>query len=179
MNVGSDLVGSYKNFRIAALSYLTLIVIILPLFMLWPLQLRMKQKIVLGGIFSLALVITVFDILRTVESLRSGTFSGVALWSSMEVCVAVIVGALPLFRVLLTRKGRHQLSSWSHNSLSRYKDLGDSQTGVERNGSIATSSPPGKPSVRTFRDDLETQELGTLKQQNGEEQPFPMAHIAH
>ena len=90
----------------------------LPLFMVWGLQLRKSQKAVLAGIFSLAFVVAIFDILRTVESLQSGTFSGVALWSSLEVTIAVMIGSLPLYRALLTSKGRKSLLSRS--SIGRY-----------------------------------------------------------
>ncbi|KAI4137401.1 MAG: hypothetical protein LQ341_005159, partial [Variospora aurantia] len=88
-----------------------LVVMALPLYMLYGLQLRTTQKAILAGVFSLGLVVAIVDILRTVESLRSGTFSGVALWSSLEVTIAVIVASLPLYRVLLTPKGRNNLRS--------------------------------------------------------------------
>lgn len=158
------------------LDKLTCIVIVLPLFMVWGLQLRTSQKVVLAGIFSLAFVVAVFDILRTVESLESGTFSGVALWSSLEVTIAVIVASLPLYRVLLTNKGRKSLLS--HTSLlGRYKDMSDSQTAVERKSSDDRSSRR-KPSVNTFRDDLETQNLTPpIRGERG--QQFPLAHLPH
>ena len=133
----------------------------LPLFMIWNLQLRLSQKLVLAGVFSLAFVVAIFDILRTVMSLQSGTFSGVALWSSLEVAIAVIVASLPLYRVLLTDKGRQTLMS--RVSLTRYKDYIDSETAVERKGSDDSStSAPVKPSTMTFRDALETRGMATL-----------------
>ena len=127
---------------------------LLPIFMLWGLQLQGRQKVVLAGIFSLGFVVAIFDILRTVESLQSGTFSGVALWSSLEVTIAVIVASLPLYRILLTSKGRDLLLS--HTTISRYGTMSDGVTGVERRGSDGSSPEPPKPSVSTFRDDLET-----------------------
>lgn len=147
--------------------------------MLWGLQLRISQKIVLAGIFSLAFVVAIFDILRTVESLQSGTFSGVALWSSLEVTIAVIVASLPLYRALLTSKGRKSLLSktlLSRGSTGHYKDMGDSQSGVERKGSDDRSSQPGEPSVGTFRDDLETLNLEPLG--HGARSQYPLAHLA-
>ena len=125
--------------------------------MLCGLQLHRTQKVVLAGIFSLGSVIAVFDILRTVESLQSGTFSGVALWSSLEVTVAVIVASLPLYRVLLSKKGRDSLLS-RVSLLQRYRDISERQT-VERKGSDDTSTQSGKPRVTTFRDDLEAQDM--------------------
>lgn len=137
---------------------------ILPLFMIWGLQLRKTQKAVLACVFSLGFVVAIFDILRTVESLRNGTFSGVALWSSLEVTIAVIVSSLPLYRVLLTRKGRELLAS--HVSLLRsYRDISKGDTAAERKGSDNTESgrlePTHKPSLSTFRDNLETQKLAS------------------
>ena len=144
--------------------------------MIWGLQLRRAQKVVLAGVFSLGLVVPVFDILRTVESLESGTFSGVALWSSLEVTVALIVASLPLYRVLLSSQGREGLLS-RVSLLSRYRDLSDGQNHVERKGSDDTSfSGPGKPSVTTFRDDLETQNMSSsLHQVRG--QHFQLANL--
>ena len=129
--------------------------------MIWSLQLRKTQKAVLAGVFSLGFVVAIFDILRTVESLQSGTFSGVALWSSLEVTVAVIVASLPLYRVLFTSQGRKTLISFG--STDRYKNISDDQTRVERNGSDDSSSRPTKPSVSTFRDELETWNIASPK----------------
>ena len=148
--------------------------------MLWGLQLRQSQKVVLAGIFSLASVVAIFDILRTVESLQSGTFSGVALWSSLEVTMAVIVASLPLYRVLLSSKGRKSLLSRS-GLMGRYRDMSDGgQTGVERKGSDDKSSQPptSKPSVSTFRDDLETQSLASPFH-GAQQKHFPLAHLSH
>ena len=145
--------------------------------MVWGLRLRNSQKAVLTGIFSLAFVVAVFDILRTVESLQSGTFSGVALWSSLEVTIAVIVASLPLYRVLLTSKGRKGLISRA-SSMVRHKDMSNDQTGVERKGSDDSSSRPSKPSVSTFRDELETQIL-TLSDYGVQSRRLPLAHLSH
>ena len=139
--------------------------------MVWGLQLRKSQKATLAGIFSLGLVVAVFDILRTVESLQSGTFSGVALWSSLEVTIAVIVASLPLYRVLLTSKGRKYLVS--RGRMGRYNDISDGQTGVERKRSDDRSSRYGKPSVNTSRQNLASPNYGL------QGQDFPLAHLSH
>lgn len=148
---------------------------VLPLFMVWGLQLRKSQKVVLAGIFSLGFVVAIFDILRTVESLQSGTFSGVALWSSLEVTIAVIVASLPLYRALLSSKGRKSLMS--RGSMGRYNDMSDGQTEVERKGSDDKTSRPSKRSVSTFRDDLEIQNLAS-RDKGAEGQDFPLAHLS-
>ena len=79
--------------------------------MVYNLHLQTPQKLALAAVFSLAIIDVIFDILRTVESLDNGTFSGVDLWASLEIIVAVIVSSLPLYRVLLSRKGRDTLRS--------------------------------------------------------------------
>lgn len=124
--------------------------------MIYGLQLRTSQKVVLTGIFSLGLLVVIVDILRTYESLVSGTFSGVALWSSLEVTIAVIVASLPLYRVLITRKGRRSLMS--RLSMERYKSMDDSPGGTERKFRDTKGSPGGRGTVSTFRNDLETQD---------------------
>ena len=148
----------------------------LPLFMVWGLQLRTPQKVVLAGIFSLAFVVAIFDILRTVESLQSGTFSGVALWSSLEVTIAVMVASLPLYRAFLSSKGRKSLIS--HISIGRYKNMSDDQTAVERKSSDDRSSRPDQPSLSTYRDDLETQRLASPNYAR-QGQHFPLARLSH
>ena len=148
----------------------------LPLYMVWGLQLRKSQKLVLAGIFSLGSVVAIFDILRTVESLESGTFSGVALWSSLEVTIAVIVASLPLYRVVLSRKGRKNLVS--RVSIGRYKTMSDDTTAVGRKSSDDRYSRPDQPSVRTYRDNLETQLLASPHHAR-QGQHFPLAHLPH
>lgn len=169
-----DIRATYKYW--CALNVTTdLVVMILPLFMLHGLQLRISQKIILGGAFSLGFVVAIFDILRTVESLQSGTFSGVALWSSLEVTIAVIVASLPLYRALITSKGRRSILS--RLSIDHGKRSDSSPAGTERNHLFEPKGSPTKPSVSTFRDDLETRDSEYFKFGGGTQQ-FPLAHIA-
>lgn len=148
---------------------------LLPLYMLYGLQLRRSQKAVLAGIFSLGSLVAIVDILRTVESLESGTFSGVALWSSMEVTIAVIVASLPLYRALLTSKGRNSLLS--RLTSGRYKDMDSdgSPAGTERKFLEANTSH-GKPAVSTFREDLETQD-SEFSKYAGKGQQVPLRNL--
>ncbi|KAL8688128.1 MAG: hypothetical protein Q9218_005882 [Villophora microphyllina] len=146
---------------------------VLPLFMIYGLQLRTSQKAVLAGVFSLGFVVAIFDILRTVESLRNGTFSGVALWSSLEVSIAVIVGSLPLYRALISSKGRRSL--FSRLSSDRYKTTDSSPASTERK-LFGTKGSSEKPSVSTYRNDLETQDWESEKD-HGQPQHFPRTHI--
>ena len=154
---------------------LSFLVMALPLSMVWGIQLRKSQKLALAGIFSLGSVVAIFDILRTVESLKSGTFSGVALWSSLEVTMAVIVASLPLYRALLSRKRRQSLIS--HVRIGHYKTMNDIQTTVDRKSSDDRSSRPDQPSVGTYREYLETQLLVSPHRAR-QGQHFPLAHLS-
>lgn len=141
--------------------------------MIYGLQLRNSQKATLAAVFSLGFVVAIFDILRTVESLQDGTFSGVALWSSLEVTVAVIVASLPLYRVLLTTKGRKSLMT--RLSMERYKDMDTSPTGSTERGFLEMKVT--KPAVRTFRDDLETQDTEFSKYKEAPHH-LPLDHLS-
>ncbi|KAL8763275.1 MAG: hypothetical protein Q9194_007388 [Teloschistes cf. exilis] len=147
-------------------------IMILPMFMIYRLQLRTSQKAILGGVFSLGFLVAIVDILRTVESLRSGTFSGVALWSSLEVTIAVIVGSLPLYRTLISSKGRRSLLS--RLSGDRYKTVEASPASTERKF-LENKHLHTKPSISTYRNDLETQDTELWKD-DGQLRYFPPAH---
>ena len=73
---------------------------ILPLPTLLSLQMRVSQKIAVATIFLLVWVTIAFDILRLVESLKSGA-TLTSLYTSLETEVAVIVCSLPTFRIAL------------------------------------------------------------------------------
>ena len=73
---------------------------ILPLPTLLSLQMRVSQKIGVAAIFLLVWVTIAFDILRLVESLKSGA-TLTSLYTSLETEVAVIVCSLPSFRIAL------------------------------------------------------------------------------
>ena len=122
--------------------------------MIWGLQLHKTQKAVLAGVFSPGFVVAIFDIVRRVESLESGTLPGVALWSSLEVTIAVIDASLPLCRVLLTSKRRRSLMS--SRSMSHFRHNSNSQSGHERKESDDSSPHSTKSAASTFRDRLET-----------------------
>ena len=144
----------------------------LPLYMLWGLQMRTDQKIGLVCVFSLGLVVASFDILRTVESLASGTFSGVALWSSMEVTMAVIVASLPTYRTLLgirTRKGTVRYISWD-----RYRPFDKGNSRKASAGSDSAKSDRSKAFANVDEGVLESQISAPSR--NGSS--VPLTHIA-
>lgn len=71
---------------------LDLIIIALPLPVLWKLQLRLKQKVLLGCLFALGFFVTVIQIIRilTVWDLKTYTDSkNIVIWSCVETSLGV------------------------------------------------------------------------------------------
>lgn len=71
---------------------LDLIIIALPLPVLWKLQLRLKQKIILAALFALGFFVTVIQIFRifTVKDLKTYTDSkNIVIWSCVEISLGV------------------------------------------------------------------------------------------
>ena len=84
-----------------------------PLYVLKGLQMRISQKLGLASVFCLAILIVVFDILRTIssaESARGGAVgASTALWDILEITIAVMVSCLPTYRtILVLRKQKKQ-----------------------------------------------------------------------
>lgn len=71
---------------------LDLVIIALPLPVLWKLQLRFKQKIILAALFALGFFVTVIQIIRifTVKDLKTYTDSkNIVIWSCVEISLGV------------------------------------------------------------------------------------------
>lgn len=71
---------------------LDLVIIVLPLPVLWKLQLRLKQKIILAALFALGFFVTVIQIFRifTVKDLKTYTDSkNIVIWSCVEISLGV------------------------------------------------------------------------------------------
>lgn len=79
-----------------------------PLYVLNGLQMQINQKLGLASVFCLAILIVIFDILRTIFSAKSARGGAVgastALWDILEITIAVIVSCLPTYRTLLTQR---------------------------------------------------------------------------
>ncbi|KAJ5406244.1 hypothetical protein N7465_007528 [Penicillium sp. CMV-2018d] len=79
---------------------LDLIIIALPLPVLWKLQLRLKQKVLLGCLFALGFFVTVIQVIRifTVWDLKTYTDSkNIVIWSCVEVSLGVIIACIPTY----------------------------------------------------------------------------------
>jgi hypothetical protein len=90
---------------------------LLPLRLLWTLQISRKQKVALGCMFSLGIIVIVFAFVRLSNvtkatsqaktnptTLANGPIL-LSLWSTIEAAVAVLVANLPAFRSLLRTAG--------------------------------------------------------------------------
>jgi hypothetical protein len=79
---------------------------ILPLGLIWNLQMPRAQKVGIGGIFCVGIICIVIAIIRVVQiGVKSGnnstpSSSWLALWGIVETGIAVIIGCLPSFAVL-------------------------------------------------------------------------------
>ncbi|MCJ1247924.1 hypothetical protein MMC30_005139 [Trapelia coarctata] len=69
----------------------------LPIWMIKDLKVSMRQKLGLVFVFSIATVIVVLEIIRTIESLNLN----IVLMVTLEINLAVIVSCLPTYRALL------------------------------------------------------------------------------
>lgn len=125
---------------------------VLPLPTLFSLQMRASQKLAVSTIFLLVWVTIAFDILRLVESLKSGA-TLTSLYTSLETEVAVIVCSLPTFRIALTRSNKVRKAKnivLDTISLSN-KSKGSSK--AEMLGSTAGGSGSGGSHDRTGSED--------------------------
>ena len=103
--------------------------------MIKSLQMGIKQKLGLGAVFALVLVIVAMDILRTYYTLEMDLTEGQdrnALWGVLEPTIAVIVCALPCYRGVLrlhTGSGKDD-GFWSFGQSSAWSRLFKSSTSV-------------------------------------------------
>ena len=140
----------------------------LPLPTLFGLQMPALQKFAVAGIFLLVWVTIAFDILRLVESLRSGA-TLTSLYTSLETEVAVIVSSLPTYRVAFTKSdkmkkaknimlgkiGVSRRSKGSSRAQALQSDTGESGGSHSKAGSedwiITATEAPAVPSQYALR----------------------------
>lgn len=99
---------AYANSGLAVLH--DLIIIILPIFMLWNLQMSRKKKVFIGVMFALGGIGLVATIVR-LQTLRdfgttpdpSWAWVPVVYWTSVELAAGIIASCLPAVRTLLER----------------------------------------------------------------------------
>lgn len=127
-------------------------VTVIPLGIALKSQIPSGQKLVLAGVFSLSLIITIFSIIRfSLNSPNRGLAgpSWIQLWSIIEQSVSVTVACLASFRVFVIDKRRKSKKS---SSRGHGKDSSSSSSQKVRRPSVKLGFPDlrshwGRPSV--------------------------------
>ena len=135
-------VSTLKSLHLTKFFLLTslLLVMALPWRLLWIVKLSRKEKLAIASIIGLGMIIVVFAIIRIIVTNTSGTHPEViwlALWSSIETSVAVVVVCLTSFKVFLRKSGQSRSGYRSQQyareaGFSKSKDIGEG----ERTGPI-------------------------------------------
>ncbi|KAK9771363.1 putative Integral membrane protein [Seiridium cardinale] len=90
-----------------------LLIISLPIYLTIGLKMSAAQKLGLVGVLSLGIIVTAFSVIRIIVTntvARQPEISWLALWSSIESSIAVMVACLSSFKVLLTHKKKSSRS---------------------------------------------------------------------
>ncbi|KAJ5576441.1 hypothetical protein N7535_003367 [Penicillium sp. DV-2018c] len=98
-----------------------LAIMILPIRLIWNLQMRLRQKLSIGGLFCFGWVCIIISTIRVVQlgETQDGTPapSWLALWGTIEAAIAVMIGCCPgLYRVLksaIPSKTTYQYGSYN------------------------------------------------------------------
>ncbi|KAK0634285.1 hypothetical protein B0T17DRAFT_1739 [Bombardia bombarda] len=111
--------GQNTAFLVAGITNLVIdsFIVVLPMPMLWRLQIAKRKKIVIAGMFSLGAVICLLSLLRVIWlvswDLNDQTYSGVpgVIYSTLEPVLGVVNACLPTIRPALNRLFGHHHSS--------------------------------------------------------------------
>ena len=143
----------------------------IPIWLVFGLKMSLSQKLGLSGVLGLGVIIIIFSVIRIIVTNTAGRqpeISWLALWSSIESSVAVIVACLASFKVLLnsrkgsgypggygaTRGGHHaQVSGGRKEAGNRSTRYGTNKSNAPRLGHRELSS--------ASYEDSEMQNLGT------------------
>ncbi|KAK0112797.1 hypothetical protein ONS95_014529 [Cadophora gregata] len=118
-----------------------LAIMALPWRLLWIVRLSRKEKLAIGSIVGLGLIIVVFAVIRIIVTNTSGTHPEViwlALWSSIETSVAVVVVCLTSFKVFLKKNG---MPSTGYRSQQYTREVGFTRSRNTRDGEGNGSIP--------------------------------------
>ncbi|KAI1113733.1 hypothetical protein F5Y14DRAFT_462221 [Nemania sp. NC0429] len=99
-----------------------LVVALLPMPIIWRLNMHYKQKLAVTGIFSLAAVTIAFETVRSVK-LYSEVFSLTNLYSYTELVISVLICMLPSYRFLVSpadKDREYRRLFWSRLTLRSY-----------------------------------------------------------
>ncbi len=122
--------------------------------LVWRLHMRTSQKLALSGVCGLVLVTVAFEIVRSVK-LSQANFHLTTLYGYLQLLVAVIIGMLPPYRLLLFNSERrreyrglfwYRLTLWSgqpFHSRERDSAKGDTELVAGASKSSASASDAG------------------------------------
>ncbi|CAD6577297.1 MAG: hypothetical protein ASARMPRED_008203 [Alectoria sarmentosa] len=126
---------------------LNIYVVVLPLPMVWNLQITRPEKIAISGMFLLGSFIAVVNLIRLPQLISVGvddlTYSdvGAAIWSQAEVCLGIVAACLPCLRPLMFLLFTSLKSGSSYLSWRRSKATASYQMhSVQRKDSLRSSA---------------------------------------
>jgi hypothetical protein len=163
-----DLPAAYLSVSIINL-VLDFALVLLPMPILWHLQLETRKKIMLIGIFGLGIGICVITGLRIRAVLEldlvdtSYTVVDMGIWSTLEPCLAIISACLPLLQPLVQRvPGLRDLSSRIHSGTGGSSKKTGHLRGVSSSAaSEARNVDPGRRHEEQHRQFVPLRDLGT------------------
>jgi hypothetical protein len=131
------------------------------------------QRLSLAAILGLGVIITIFSVVRIILTNASGRqpeISWLALWSSIESSVAVMVACLASFKVLLTNRRR---ATEPYADLSGRQYYGKAGSNTSKSGTGKKFAGDDRPGVivsthRAPREEDET-ELRPMRTQSGQD----------
>ncbi|KAI1394217.1 uncharacterized protein F4822DRAFT_424693 [Hypoxylon trugodes] len=130
-----------------------LVVVILPMPVIWRLHMRLKQKLALSGICSLAIITIAFETVRTVKLYQENN-NLTNLYSYLELLVSVLTSMLPSYRFLISPSDKdreYRRLFWTRITLRSYHSA---SSGYSMQNYDQTSRPA--ESQRAIHKGLET-----------------------
>lgn len=148
---------------------------ILPIYLAIGLKMSLKQKVSLVAVLALGCIVTVFSVIRIIVTYTVTTqpeVSWLALWSTIESSIAVMVACLPSFKVLVAQNRGG--SSSNSKSRSKYADMAGSAhqsgTGRSRFGQVSRSATvTSKVLASRGFEDLDDTELRNMRRAAGKQ----------
>ncbi|KAF9871093.1 6-phosphogluconate dehydrogenase [Colletotrichum karsti] len=119
---------------------------LLPIPMLWKVQLNWKVKSAVIGVLSLGIFATVAAIVK-ISFLpnygKHGDFlfdsSDITIWTTVEICTAIVAASIPclkpLFKAILAGSSAKYASKYNNNTHGYIRNEGTNRSGVPGNGS--------------------------------------------
>ena len=145
-----------------------LLIFALPCAMLRKLHMGRADKLGLGFIFSLVLLIVLFDILRSVFTIDTAATSfpdSNAVWALCEPTIAVMVCTLPSYRSVVGSKRPQAYSSYQdmlrESEMANSRNTRSKGSGMHRSGGGSTAANRSVPSDHWEMDSMNERSIGS------------------